>query len=105
MPAGTTMEEISRSSVRAVTVTSVVIGVPELVMKAFDPSMTHSRVALVERGLGAGGAGVAAAVGLGEAEGAEGPPGHEVGQPPLLLLVGAEASGWGWRRAPRRPRA
>ena len=52
MPAGTTMAEISPCPVRAVTVTSEVIGVPELVMNAFDPSITHSsaassRVALV----------------------------------------------------------
>ena len=59
-------------------------------MNAFDPSITHSPL-LVEHGPGAGGAGVAAAVGLGEAEGAEGAAGDEVGQPSRLLVVVAEA--------------
>ena len=42
VPAGTTIAEISPCPVRAVTVTSDVIGVPELVMKALTPSITHS---------------------------------------------------------------
>ena len=88
MPAGTTNAEMP-SSVRAVTVTIEVIGVPELVMNAFAPSM-HPVVA-VAPGPRARGAGVAAAVGLGEAEGAERSTGDEVGQPSLLLLLGAEA--------------
>ena len=41
VPAGTTIEEIP-TSVRAVTVVSDVISVPQLVMKAFDPLITHS---------------------------------------------------------------
>ena len=45
MPAGTTMALISPGPVRAVTVMIDVIGVPELVMNAFSPSMTHSPVA------------------------------------------------------------
>ncbi len=59
-------------------------------MNAFSPLITHSSVRLVEHGPGAGAAGVAAGVGLGQAEAAEGPPGHEVGQPALALLLGAE---------------
>ncbi len=42
VPAGTTMVLMPSSEVRAVTVISVVIGVPELVMKALVPSITHS---------------------------------------------------------------
>ena len=47
VPAGTRIALISgepsgRSPVRAVTVTTLVIGVPELVMNAFAPSITHS---------------------------------------------------------------
>jgi hypothetical protein len=43
VPAGTMMAVMSRAApVRAVTVTSAVIGVPEFVMNAFEPSMTHS---------------------------------------------------------------
>ena len=90
MPAGTTKAEISPCPVRAVTVTIEVIGVPEFVMNAFDP-VDHPLVGgLVERGLGPGGAGVAAAVGLGQPEGAERPAGDQVGQPALALLLGAE---------------
>ncbi len=77
--------------VRAVTVTSdVMIGVPELVMNAFSPSITHSSRVLVEHGRGAGAAGVAAGVGLGQPEAAERPAGAQVGQPRLALLLGAE---------------
>ena len=52
--------------VTAVIVHTALIGVPELVMNAFEPLMTHSppsRTAVV-----LGGPGVGAAVGLGEAE-------------------------------------
>ncbi len=43
VPDGTMIVEISPPSpVRAVTVTSDVIALPELVMKAFAPLMTHS---------------------------------------------------------------
>ena len=42
VPASTTMLEISLSPVRAVIVTHFVIGVPELVMNVFWPSITHS---------------------------------------------------------------
>ena len=50
VPAGTTIVEISgvpppAASVRAVIVTSDVMGVPELVMNAFSPSITHSPAA------------------------------------------------------------
>ena len=44
VPDGTTMVEISPGPVSAVMVTIDVIGVPELVMKAFSPSITHSPV-------------------------------------------------------------
>ena len=44
VPDGTTTEEISPGPVSAVTVTIDVIGVPELVMNAFSPSITHSPV-------------------------------------------------------------
>ena len=44
VPAGTTIVEISPGPVSAVTVTIDVIGVPELVMNAFSPSITHSPV-------------------------------------------------------------
>ena len=73
--------------VRAVTVTTEVMSVPELVMNAFAPSTTHSSA--VEGGLGAGGAGVGAGVGLGQAEAGERAPGDEVGEEALLLGVGA----------------
>ena len=42
VPDGTMMLEISSGPVRAVTVTRLVMGVPELVMKAFAPFSTHS---------------------------------------------------------------
>ena len=42
MPAGTRKAEISSGPVLAVTVTSEVISVPELVMKALVPLITHS---------------------------------------------------------------
>ena len=67
-PAGTTIVEISPGPVSAVTVTIDVIGVPELVMNAFSPSITHSPARLVEAGPGARPAGVAAGVGLGQPE-------------------------------------
>ena len=60
-------------------------------MNAFSPLITHSPARLVEHGRGAGAAGVAAGLGLGEAEAAERPAGAQVGQPRLLLLLGAEA--------------
>ena len=47
-------------------------------------------LAVVEHGAGLGGAGVGAGLGLGQPEAGERPAGDEVGQPPLLLLVGAE---------------
>ena len=95
MPAGTMIVEISgvpppAPPVRAVTVTSDVMSVPELVMNAFSPSITHSPACLVEDGRGAGAAGVAARIGLGQAEAAERPAGAQVGQPALALLLGAE---------------
>jgi hypothetical protein len=42
VPAGTTMALISPCPVRAVIVMMLVMSVPELVMKALAPSMTHS---------------------------------------------------------------
>ena len=60
------------------TVTSDVIGVPELVMNAFSPLITHSSVDVVVLGAGARPAGVAAGVGLGQPEGAEGAAGAQV---------------------------
>ena len=42
VPAGTMNAEIPPSGVRAVTVTSEVSSVPQLVMNAFSPLMTHS---------------------------------------------------------------
>ena len=73
--------------VRAVTVTTEVMSVPELVMNALAPSTTHSppsstalvRVAPASR----------AGVRLGEAEAGERAAGDEVGQPALLLRLGA----------------
>ena len=78
------------ASVRAVTVTRLVIGVPEFVMNAFSPSITHSPARLVEHRPRAGAARVAAGLGLGQAEAAEGPSRAQVGQPLLALLLGAE---------------
>ena len=57
-------------------------------MNAFDPLITHSPSC--EHGPGARGAGVGAAVGLGQPEPAEGPAGDEIGQPLRLLIVVAE---------------
>ena len=56
VPAGTTNAEMP-SSVRAVTVTSEVISVPQFVMNAFDPSSTHASSASTRPR--PGGAGVA----------------------------------------------
>ena len=50
MPFSITMFEISPSPVSAVIVTQLLISVPAFVMKAFEPSITHSspsRVAVV----------------------------------------------------------
>ena len=76
------------SPVTAVTVTSVVMSVPLLVMKALVPLMTHSPSS--SRAVVAGPAGVAAGAGLGEAEGAERLAAGELRQPLLLLRLGAE---------------
>jgi hypothetical protein len=102
VPAGTTNAEMP-SSVRAVTVVSEVISVPQLVMNAFEPLITHSPV--VEHGPGLRRAGVGAAVGLGETEPAECTTGDEVGQPFGLLLVGTRTGRSGWRPGRRRPTA
>ena len=75
--------------VRAVTVTTEVRSLPELVMNALAPLTTHWSPSRV--GAGAGGAGVGAATGLGQPERREGAAGDEVGQEALLLLVAAEA--------------
>ena len=72
-------------------------------MNAFSPSMTH--VAVDEVRLGAGAAGVAARLGLGEPEPAQRPAGDEVGQPPLALLLGAELVDRVGAQADARPRA
>ena len=55
---------------------------------------------LVEHGLGAGAAGVAAAVGLGQPERAEGPPGAQVGQPRAAAAPRCRTGRSGWRRGP-----
>ena len=60
-------------------------------MNALAPSTTHSPAALVEAGAGAGGARVRAGLGLGQAERGQRAAGDQVGQPALLLLLGAEA--------------
>ena len=80
-------EPSSLVPVRAVTVTTEVMSVPELVMNALAPLTTHSSPSRTR--LGAGGTGVGAGVGLGQAERRERAPGDEVGQPALLLLLGA----------------
>ena len=89
VPAGTTIVEISPGPVSAVTVTIDVIGVPELVMNDFSPSITHSPPTR-RAGPGSGAAGVAAGVGFGQPEAAQRAPGAQVGQPALLLLGRAE---------------
>ena len=63
--------------VRAVTVTTEVISVPELVMNALAPLM-HPLVTL-ERGPRARGSGIRPTVGLGEAEAGERPARDQVG--------------------------
>ena len=64
------MDEISllpsRSPVTAVTVTSLVMSVPELVMNCLEPLITH--VAIVSFAVVLGGAGIGAAARLGQAE-------------------------------------
>ena len=75
MPAGTMMVEISlvpsgAVPVTAATVTSAVMSVPELVMNAFVPLITHSPP-LVQDRAGPGAAGVGAAAGLGQPEGGQ----------------------------------
>ena len=78
----------------ASTVTSEVMAVPALVMKAFDPSMTHSTrlpIRLHSRGRGAHAAGdVRPAAGLGQPERGQPLARAQVGQPPAPLLLGAE---------------
>ena len=87
VPAGMTNAEMP-SSVRAVTVTIEVIEVPQLVMNALAPSITHSspsrraRVRVAPASLPPSG--------LGQPERAERATGDQVGQPALLLLVVAE---------------
>ena len=84
VPAGTRIAEISffpssPRSVTAVTVTSEVMSVPEFVMNALVPLITHSppsSFAVVRVAPG-----VRAAAGLGQAERAERLAGGEVGQP------------------------
>ena len=73
---------------RAVTVTTEVISEPELVMNCLAPLTTHSpstssALVLVAPASEPG-------TGLGEAEAGERAAGDQVGQPLLLLLVGAE---------------
>ena len=104
VPDGTMIVLISPGPVRAVTVTKAVRSVPELVMKAFSPLTTHSPAAVVEHRRRARAAGVAARLGLGEAEAAEGAAGAEVGQPRLLLGLGAEAVDRVGAEAHARPR-
>ena len=93
VPDGTMIVEISLAPsacvpVTAVTVTRPVMSVPELVMNALLPLMTHSSPSSDRRRAGA--AGVGAAAGLGEPERAEHLAGAHVGQPLALLLLGAE---------------
>ena len=88
MPFGTIRFEISSSPVRAVIVTHAVMSVPAFVMKIFEPLITHCAVA--QLGGRARGAGVGARARLGQPEGGELLAGGEVGQPLLLLLLGAE---------------
>ena len=104
VPAGTRIVEISPGPVSAVTVTTDVIGVPELVMNAFAPSITHSPLDVVRARPGAGTSCVAAGVRLGEAERTERATGAQVGQPALLLFGASRRLGSGWRPGPRRPR-
>ena len=82
------MFEISSSPVRAVIVTHAVMSVPALVMKIFEPLITHcpSRSSAVVRV----GARVGAGARLGQPERRELLAGRELGQPFLLLLLGAE---------------
>ena len=66
--------------VRAVTVTSEVMSVPELVMNAFSPSITHSPPAAPSAPSEASrGAASRVGVGLGQAEAAQRPPAHRSG--------------------------
>ena len=77
VPAGIMNDEISPSALRAVTVITVVIGVPELVMKALVP-FEHPLVAVLGRPR-PGRTGVAAGVGFGQPERGQCPSGDEVG--------------------------
>ena len=78
------------TSVRAVTVTRLVIGVPEFVMNAFSPSITHSPAASSSTARVRVPPASLPGLGLGEAEAAEGAARAQVGQPLLALLLGAE---------------
>ena len=82
------MFEISSSPVRAVIVTPRVMSVPAFVMKSFEPLTTHAPSRSSARRSRR--ARVGAGVGLGQAERGELAPRREVGQPALLLLLGAE---------------
>ena len=82
------MFEISSSPVRAVSVTPQVMSVPALVMNIFEPLTTQlpSRSSAVVRVLPAS----EPAPGSVRPNAASFAAGGEVGQPPLLLLLGAE---------------
>ena len=83
-------DEISPSSVRAVTVTIDVIGVPELVMNALLPSMTHSSPSRRRAAVRVPPASLPAS-GSVRPNAPSARAGDEVGQPRGLLVVGAEA--------------
>ena len=87
MPAGTMIVLISSGPVRAVTVITEVMSLPEFVMNALAPSITHSSPTSSRAGPGP--AGVGAGLGLGQAERGEPLAGHQVGQPGHALLLGA----------------
>ncbi len=87
--ASTTMFEISFGAVRAVIVTHFVIAVPELVMKVFWPSITHSPVGVVERGLRLGRARIGTGLGFGETERTEHLARDHRDEILLLLRLGA----------------
>ncbi len=88
VPESTTMLEISLSPVRAVIVTHFVIGVPELVMNVFCPSIDPLAFGVVEHRARARRARVGAGLGFGEPERAEHLARDHRHEVLLLLLLG-----------------
>ena len=103
VPAGTRMVLVSPGPVRAAMVMTEVIGVPELVMKAFSPSITHSSSPSSAAFVRSPAASLPAS-GSVRPKAASARAGAQIGEPAQALLLGAEAVDRGGARARPRPR-